>query len=236
MDDYETPARGASEVLERACALAGLVVAFTMERDYPRVAPRELPTFARDYSHLTRVYRSTPPTGLVLSPNERAILEKPLGAWSAADQLNMGWRTEGAALLGWAVGVIDTLAPYDQMVPFDWIRPLTDLTIRKRSVTLRASKDLDRALTEAANWHWRARQVEGHFRDPSVDALTDKAANRRKETMRAALRERVYLFGKPYEELTFKEWSLARSIASERHYALTWLWDEKPWDEVDTDT
>lgn len=44
------------------------------------------------------------------------------------------------------------------------------------------------------------------------------------------------LYGKPYDALTFEEFSRARSIALERHRAINWIWDGKPWDEVTTDT
>lgn len=148
----------------------------------------------------------------------------------------MGWRTESAALLGWAVGVVASIQAYDKMTPYDLIQPLADVSIRERPVRLRAPEELDRAQTEAEKWHWRARQVEGYFRDPSVDALTGKAAEKRKQTIRRALGETISLFGKRYEDLTFREWSIARSIASERHHALNWLWDGGPWDDVVTDT
>lgn len=236
MTEYENPACSTSQVLERARALAAIVTVLTMEFDYPGVAPAELQKFIATYDYLCRVYRSSPPTGVALSPKERAILETPLGAWSAADRLNVGWRTECAGVLGWAIGVIDVLAPYDQMIPYEWIQPLVSPDIQQRLLSPRTPEELDRALADAERWHWRARQAQGYFANPSVDTLTGKAADRRKHGLRQALGENAHLFGKPYEDLTFQEWSLAWSIASERHHALKWVWDGGPWDEVITDT
>lgn len=236
MIDYEKPACTAPEVLERACALAGIVTVYTVEKTYPQASPSDRQELSKSYDSLSRVYRSTPPTGVQLSPTERVILEKPIGTWSDADKLNVGWRTECAAVLGWAVGVIDTLAPYDQMAAYDCIRPLTDYDIRKGNVTLRAPELLDQALKDAEQWHWRARQVQPYFPSSSIDTLTGQAAGRRRDIIRRALGDESRLFEKPYEELTFMEWSLACSIASERHHALSWLWDGGPWDEVITDT
>jgi hypothetical protein len=80
MVDYEKPVRSAYEVLERACALAGLVTAFTMERDYLQIALGDRQKFAQDYSYLTRVYRSTPPRLVVHSgPAECGLAHRVCG-------------------------------------------------------------------------------------------------------------------------------------------------------------
>jgi hypothetical protein len=235
MVEYDEPRSSAHDVLERACALAGLVTAFTMERDLPSVDASERAKYGADYSYLTRVYRSSLPTGLALSPNERKILETSLGSWSDADKVNVGWRTECAVVLGFAIGIVDAIPAYDDMSSYDSIWPLTKVDeLRKQPMTLRDASALDAALTDAERWHWRANQTRSWFRDPSVDA--NIGSPKRTQAIRRALGEDTTLFGKPYEELTFKEWSLARSIAHERHHALVWLWDGGHWDDVVADT
>lgn len=68
MADHEHPACSAAEVLDRACAVAGLVTISTIERDHPNASPTERSTLERAYEYLRGVYRSRPPTGVRLSP------------------------------------------------------------------------------------------------------------------------------------------------------------------------
>jgi hypothetical protein len=154
MVEHEDPAYSPSEVLDRACTLAGMVAMLSVEQDYPDADADGRRELADSYDFFARVYFRRHP----------------------------------------------------------------------------------QAHTAAEHWHWRARQVEAFFPDPSVDDIAGAAADKRKGHIRRLLGGTVLLFGRPYEELTFREFSVARSIALERHYALNWLWDGAPWDEVLTDT
>ena len=175
-----------------------------------------------------------------LSPEERELLRKKVGGWRPVDRRNVGWRAECLGVMGWALGLVDELPPYDtqfgsQLAPFGPSgEPPGSL---RRHVALRSPRELAEAEAVADQWHWRAVQVQAWYRGPSETGDSPgEGSAARTIAIRRALGEEAQLFEKPYDQLSFEEFSLARSIAIERHYALNWIWNGEPWDEVTTDT
>ncbi len=158
--------------------------------------------------------------------------------------VDASWRTECVGVLLWAGRRIESLARYDEQFEAE---PLFAAAFGS-GWGLRAASELDVALTDAERWHSRARRIEGFYGDDeenvgvvssSADAVLRSRTSRPPAiaaAMRVALGEKIEAFGKPYEGLTFIEFSKARSIARERHYALNWIWDTSEWDDVNTDT
>jgi hypothetical protein len=225
---YETPACSAKQVLERMTCLGYQLILLYQEQAWGRGKPEERDQLAQIYEFFSRHLLAD----RELSPDERVLVAKPIGSWTVADRMNVGWRMECVVVMAWALALVDAVPPFDQMAG-DWeilesFNTPSKVEALKQTVTLRPAAELDGFLTEAERWHWCARQVEPYV----SKGITD----RQRVTMRTALGAPVSLYGESYHALSFDQFSRARSIAMERHRAINWIWDGEPWDEVTTDT
>jgi hypothetical protein len=184
-----------------------------------------------------------------LSAAEQAVFAKPLGKWEPQEVLDGSWRKESLGILLWALNQIDTLPPYDQEFPDDvhleylgWLRPISEFTSRVR---LRPSQEIGAARDISGLWHWRSRTTQlqrERVKLPKaydVKMIIRMAAEKAYE--QAAIPRPVGgdfpAFGKAYARLREQEYSLATSIAVERHFALNWLCGySEDWDQTPTDT
>ena len=48
-----------------------------------------------------------------LSARERTLVAKPLEEWSEQEAIEVGWGNEPAAVLLWAISIVDAIPPYD---------------------------------------------------------------------------------------------------------------------------
>jgi hypothetical protein len=104
-------------------------------------------------------------------------------------------------------------------------------------------------------WHWRSRTrqlieegrpwpkelsrpEEGLVSYEAVARMAARAAKERGD-LKHIIEDDFLAFGKPYRNISAEEYSIATSIARERHFALNWLCGHAPgnrWDETPTDT
>lgn len=182
----------------------------------------------------------------IVSPAERALLDAPLGRLDAEAVAAASWQSEAMVALGWALGLVDAMPPYDRAadpasllssVPAPWeaTAPFRD-GARLRDETAVA---FERERAEV--WHWRAETEE---------ALTFATRRDRAELL-AAVREVAgdalaagilpRLAGddfpasdRPYRDLDPAALVELGAIAAERLRALNWLcgfgsnWDDVP--------
>jgi len=183
------------------------------------------------------------------SPRERALLSAPAGKWTRQDIANASWRAESVGILLWAVGLIKSIPPYDKEFEQPEVIQRLDMLYASpdyvRRLALRSAQEIGKAREIAEHWHWRSRttqiQREGVQAPPGItfDRIIEVSAiGGYEDGMNPAPIENDFpAFGKPYRSLTEAEYSLASSIAMERHFALNWLCGfSKDWDDTPTDT
>jgi hypothetical protein len=191
-----------------------------------------------------------------LTDGERAISEATLITLTEEQQIDASWWIEGAAMLAWAVHIIDDLPPFDVQVSpelLQYIPNPKDLEGFRKQIKLRSEAEIDEARAAAELWHWRSRtrelkeggfQLPEDLKKPGVASLDDvvrlTAAHAFHEgTIAEAIDGDFPARGKAYGALSDEDWSEVRSIAVERHRALNWLTGRAPnnrWDETPTET
>ncbi len=192
-----------------------------------------------------------------LSPREQEFAATDMVTMTDRQQTAAAWRTEALQTLLWAVGVAPEILPYDVPAtdaPLKQFRG-DDLDKALASSKLRPSDELERARSIAELWHWRARtrQLVERGETPTQTPQTVAAGIRtfddivrasakmaaKKGMIPTTIDDDFPLCGKPYRDAPDHEFSLAQSIAMERHFALNWLCGFAPggrWDETPTDT
>lgn len=227
--------RSLPEVVERALALKA-VVAFAQgwpDGERLKQLPRqELEKANQDSDRFWGLVRERGAYES-LSPDERAFAEQRWPNLKDRDLTRFSWRIEAYKVLLWSLHLVEELGPIPGLADPQLVN-LKAAEIRQ-SARLRDSGQIAQGRQIAELWHWRSRTRELF---PDEDELVEQHA-------RAAL-ERGHLTelaegdfsvaGIPYAELSEADWHTVRSLTVERHYALSWLCDEVPWDEVRTDT
>ena len=180
-----------------------------------------------------------------LSVRERALVAKPLEEWSEQEAIEVGWGNEPAAVLLWAISVIDEIPPYDTRFEESAVaRPAARAHggFPPEPRRLRPAEEIGRARDVAALWHGRshttklaapgARQAEG----ADFDAV-DAPVGRPSRTPRARSRHRSTATSRPTARpiASSRTTSTPRptSIAKERLRAFNWLrGSSSDWDSV----
>jgi hypothetical protein len=230
--EYETPAKNASDIFERMTGLGMVQILYHQVVNWPRTTGAAKDEYEAIHRGVAAVLRSE--WRDTLTASEMLLVNKPIGSWTQADRLNVGWSMECIAVMAWAIQIRNTVPGFDhQFVDVEFVNSMATRAGRdalRRDIKLRAPAELDQFLGEAERWHWCARQAKEYF------AGSGRPSAPQRDAIRRAVGENVSLFGKSYEELSFEEFSTARSIALERHRTMNWIWDGEPWDEVSTDT
>jgi hypothetical protein len=151
------------------------------------------------------------------------------------------WRGEALGTLLWALQLAE-LPPYDR--PFD---PDDVADAGLDDARLREPAELALEQESARLWHWRARTAEVQD-DPGIelperyasfDQLIAATAMRGFEQglLPAPMRGDFRAYDRVYRHLTPDQRDEARSVAVERHHALSWLVGlGSTWDDVPLDT
>lgn len=177
------------------------------------------------------------------SPGEEDQLAQPPGSWMAETVLQASWRNESLAVLLWTLA-LQSLSAWDTPA----VAPPPQITRRILGGDggfagfgrIRPDAEIGALLERAELWHWRSRTTElvangARPPRPVAEILADAAAVAPPEV--PTRDGDLVAFGKPYRDLAHDEWQLARSIAIERHLALSWVTtDDVDWDQVRTDT
>ncbi len=157
-------------------------------------------------------------------PAEMAELETPVGELPEKSAWRLPWQSEGAAVLAWALGLMN-LPPYDEQVDLDalfaMIRGLEDGTCQPE---LRPLDELDALSFQMLAIHWRLRQFQV---EPKAMDLVDYAPRAWCGPMdlslaRLAGRD-LEVEGVPLNEATEEAWKTTAGIMQERRMAIHWL-------------
>lgn len=186
-----------------------------------------------------------------LSSSEESLMRKAVGQWSPQDCTNAAWRAEALGVLVWALGLADSIGPYDsgkpkvatvEALPSD--RPVGEFITGSH---LREGSEISKARDAAELWHWRARtsalqkspeRIGQLPRGYTLERIIKEAAKQaERHHLLRRIRDDFPAFGGPYRNATSEQLILLTSIAQERHYALNWLCGYADnWDKVPTDT
>ncbi len=184
------------------------------------------------------------------SDQERDWLKLNPGTWPEKMILQTSWRAEALGVIGWALGLADQIAPYDEQLEKVSFAYHLKLPAPSKpfiaDAKLRDEKDILQAREIAEAWLWRARttqlQKEPDKYPPPPGMTFEKiialaAAYWEKAGAFKAIADDYPARGKAYAQLTEAEWQELRSIATERLYGLNWLCKQSAnWDLVPTGT
>jgi hypothetical protein len=165
--------------------------------------------------------------------------------------LDAHWLVESIVCLLWALGYITELSAYDQHVDPELTNKLPTKPIKflLQDATLRTRESIEKQRDLAELWHWRSRTrhlqesgkafrlTKGMTIDKILQITSSKAAM--DGVIASPIGEDFPAFRKAYRDLNDEEYSLATSIAMERHRAFNWLCGFAPsnhWAETPTDT
>jgi len=184
----------------------------------------------------------------LLDGKERALLQADPMQLTMQQVVDANWLGESIVCLLWAVGYIGEIPKYDHQVARGIMKqfPKDPSNVPK----LRPSADIERQRQIAETWHWRSRtrqllqsggmpnQLPGGM---TLEQMLEKVSAKASEAgdFESPISGDFPAFGKPYRDLTPKEFSITTSIAMERHRALNWLCGWAPnnrWADTPTDT
>lgn len=165
------------------------------------------------------------------SPGERSILESPLGAMDEQAQINATWRTEGLAVLAWALGV-HQLPPHD--APVD-VTALWDSLgfmepYRARALlanpTLRPREEIEVLRKHLLALHWRLRDHTLRPRRMDFAEFARTAWFGPLDITGISLAEGdLAIRGVPIDQADPGLFGAVHSAAMERHQAANWLYE-----------
>jgi len=234
-DDFELNPPSPERVAKRAFALAAVVCRSGIEQGEFHSAAED---FRRDVLRWLTDARVTDE----LEPEERVLLETPLGSLTERQEINASWRGEGLAVLAWALKRFE-LPAYDQIVsPPDVADALGFLTNDGYELLaapeLRAPEEIDHLAELMLAAHWRLRQfsIDGLPMEYAVFAQTCYFGPLETRGLRfvdgdLAIGERAI------SKVQEAEWREVLSIVRERQQAANWLTGQDPiYSEVTCDT
>jgi hypothetical protein len=188
-----------------------------------------------------------------LTREELRLFSYPYGGWDPAATSMASWHVDAASALGWAIGLIEQMPPYDRGAGMELLRllpfssdsrfakagsaPREEQSSLRSWARLRPSSEILAARECASLWLWRSRSRTLMLNGvENVEASIREAASRALERgMIASVREQDFeAFGKAYRDLSRDEWETAHHIAWGRLHALNWICgDELDWDRVE---
>jgi hypothetical protein len=180
-----------------------------------------------------------------MDEKERRFMEAGFLEVTEQELLDANWLAESAVCLFWALEYLPELLPYDKRANPELINQDASKKPRlRRFEVIKKQRDL------AELWHWRARtrQLQESGQMPgviagglSIENVLQMASAKAAENgaFPAPIDNDFPAFNKSYRDLSAEEFSLANSIALERHRAFNWLCGHAPgnrWTETPTDT
>jgi len=233
-EDVLTPPT-AARVAQRALVLASLACRASLEEE------PEHPTAVRTYQDLTEWI---PAMGIKgeFEPAEWEVISSPLGQLPERDRIDMSWRSEGLAMLAWALRRIE-FPLYDQQVDGpavgdalgflnDDARKLLD------APELRSAEELDWLVELTLAVHWRLREYSLRPNAMNFAGFALKCQWAAMPVSDLTLVENdLALRGNPVSRAPERVFGECLSIARERQQAANWLIGTEPvYTEVTCDT
>ena len=181
-----------------------------------------------------------------MSPSEARLLQTPIGRVSDEDAAAASWQVEALVALGWALGLLPAMPPYDAaadpapllaVLPWPW-EPVGTFVGDAR---LRPETEVATERERAELWAWRAETAalmtgaEGREKADLVTAVQDVV----REAVGAGLiaatpADDFPVAGRPYRDAVGETLGTLGAIAAGRCQALNWLcgfgssWDDVP--------
>jgi len=179
-----------------------------------------------------------------MEERERSLMERDAFEIPEQELIDANWLAESAACLLWALEYTPEIPTYDRRAD----TRLMKMEFGKQP-SLRALESIKEHRDLAELWHWRARTYQlqktgetielpqGLTIDRILQMTSEKAAEN--GAFSSPICGDFPAFNKAYRELNNEEYSLANSIAMERHRAFNWLCGYAPgnlWSKTPTDT
>jgi len=177
-----------------------------------------------------------------LEPWEARLLAAPPGGIAERDLTNGAWRTEGAAVLAWALGAYELPGPDALAPPGDVYRAigLADPALTDAALDLASPRDpaeLERCRQRLLTIHWRLRE---HALRPGPLDLAAAVAQAAWGPLTLdgvpVVDGDLALGGVALADAPEDLVARARSIAVERHRAINWLHDGGSFEDTDVST
>lgn len=224
------PRPDAARVAERALALLSIAFRALLEDDAGGPDEAQAEALRRE---LVAWIDARPALAAELEPDERAIVDAPIGELDAQARIDAVWRAEGAAVLLWALGA-RPLPPHDVSEhPYALAKGAGLLAAPAPALAnpvLRSHEELDAMRRRLLGLHWRIRE---HDVDPG--GAVDLAAFARDswfggfDLAGVALADSdLAVAGVAITGADPARVAHVRSIATERHVAINWVFGEHP--------
>lgn len=184
--------------------------------------------------------------------DERTFLQAAIDEVSPQQRIDASWLAESIVCLLWALRILPELPSYDQEANHELFKKLPAASIKDlvKQARLRSKMEIEKQRDIAELWHWRARtrklQEEGRLRGQvyggqAIEQIIELSASKGAENgdLPRPIGSDFPAMGKPYRDLSAKEFSMLTSIAQERHKAFNWLCGLSPsgrWADTPTDT
>jgi hypothetical protein len=177
-----------------------------------------------------------------LEPNERALLQIPLGKLGSRDALNSLWRCEGLVVLAWALKWAELPRPQDQCDPPALATSLGFLDERKNTPlhkpALRPKEAIEMWGDTYLTLHWRLRLLTSEPGTMNfVNAVNECEWGTLRVDQLEIVANDVAIEGVMIDKIETEKRRELLSIARERHQAFNWLLGfEQIYSRVNTDT
>ncbi|MFC4158344.1 DUF4272 domain-containing protein [Chitinimonas lacunae] len=233
-EDFQLHPPTAGRVAQRALVMSALVCRAFLEREADE--PGSAATVAQLLPWLERL-------GIAdeLEPQERALLETPLGELSQEDQVNGTWQVEGLAVLAWALGR-HPLPDYQSIVQpnavvesLDFLAPAPMLL---SAPTLRPAEALLELGETLFALHWRLQQYRLEPEAMNWREFADTAwfGPLKIDSLRLVDND-LSIDGRAIDQADDAARQACHSITLERHRAINWLLGHGAvYSEVETNT
>ena len=165
-----------------------------------------------------------------LEPFEEAILVRLPGGMDETEMAHGTWQIEGAAVLAWALNLVDTLPPHDEAVDPMTVSGLLGFpdAVRTRGVlwssTRRHQAHVEAAAERQYALHWRLTEFAANGEALDLGALArDEPSGPLRFDQVPLLGGDLALRGRPIVEADADALDVAMAITAERLRAVNWL-------------
>lgn len=219
-DQRTRTAPDAARVLRRTWALASVA-----ERGFIEAAAR--PDSDGALFRL-RAWIDLSGTRTELEPEERALVDAPLGSLHRQQIVDATWRSEGVAVLAWALGLAE-LPAHDEQADTETLAAaigFVPLAPEARAPTpiLRPADELERAERRLVGIHWRVRELQVSPGPVDFVRFSQDAWFGDFDLFGIPVMDRdLAVGGAPISRADDDLVRITSSIAAERHQAIAWV-------------